>query len=100
MKDEKPNENVCLLTYSCDDSNGIEKSSCKSPHDRVLILLPIPTLLLHGNDQLLLKPLEAGGHLSTLERRENGRGTNKPTDFVFKLNLLVQIEFGKIKFFV
>ena len=65
MKDERPTENVCLLTYSCDDSDGIEKSSCKSPHDRVLILLPIPALLLHGYDQLLLKSLEAGGHLSS-----------------------------------
>ena len=51
------------LTDSGDNSDAVEESSSEGPGHRPLVLLPVPALLLQGDDQLLLEPLEAGADL-------------------------------------
>ena len=53
---------VCV-TDSRDDGDAVEESSSEGPGHRPLVLLPVPALLLQGDDQLLLKPLETGADL-------------------------------------
>ena len=51
------------VTDSSDDCDAVEESPSEGPGHRPLVLLPVPALLLQGDDQLLLKPLEAGADL-------------------------------------
>ena len=50
-------------TNCCDDGDAVEECSSKCPGHRGLIFLPVPSLLLQSDDQLLLKLLQTGRHL-------------------------------------